>query len=572
MVQKSIVLGLAVLLVAVVCIFLGVFFGVERRSSSSPSYFSKAAVATDSGTCSEIGSEILQKGGSAVDASIASLLCVGLVNAHSMGIGGGLFLTIYDSSTGKMETIDARETAPMLATEGMFGSDALLARKGGLSIAVPGEIRGYGLAHKRHGRLPWKELFTPSIRLASEGFPVGGALARAIASNKDTILNDTALCEVFCDSSKTDILKENNKITFPKLAKTYEQLSVNGAEAFYNGTMAENIVNDIKAAGGIMTLKDLQDYTPILDEHPLNISLGPYTMGVPNAPSSGPILGLILNLLQGFGLTGASVSSPEQKALTYHRITESFRFAYAQRTRLGDPAFLNITELIRNITSDELANDIRRRITDNTTHPTSYYESEFTLPDNHGTAHLSVVAEDGSAVAATSTINHYFGSKVRSPSTGIILNNEMDDFSSPNITNYFEVPPSPNNYIRPGKRPMSSMCPAILLDKSNTVKMVVGAAGGTRITTATALVILNALFFEYDLKRSVAEPRLHNQLYPNVTLLEKGFDKGVMAGLEQRNHALEMRDKIADVQTVMRQGDRLYAESDPRKGGYSAGY
>uniref|UniRef100_A0A6Q2X781 Glutathione hydrolase n=1 Tax=Esox lucius TaxID=8010 RepID=A0A6Q2X781_ESOLU len=552
MVRKSIVVGLLVLLVAAVGTFVGVFFGVGNRSPSN-SYYS-AAVAADAGPCSEIGRDMLRNGGSAVDASIAALLCVGLMNAHSMGIGGGLFFTIYNATTGKVfETIDSRETAPANATEDMFGNSTDLATKGGLSIAVPGEIRGYELAYKRHGKLPWKNLFQPAIQLARKGFPVGRALASAISKNQKTITDDAALCEVFCNKVGA-ILRENDTITFTKLADTYETIANEGADAFYEGTLTENIVRDIQTAGGVITLDDLKNYKPLLDESPLRVNVGEYTMFVPNAPAGGPVLTLILNILAGYNLTSDSVSSTEKKVLTYHRIVEAFRFAYAKRSMLGDPQFLNISDFIGKMTSTYFAESLRHKITDDTTHHMNYYEPEYFVPENHGTAHLSVVAEDGSAVAVTSTINHFFGSKVMSRSTGILLNNEMDDFSE-------------------RKRPLSSMCPAILLKKGSEVKMVVGGSGGTKITTATAMVILNALFFNYDLKKAVADPRIHNQLSPNATMGEPGFDERVMAGLALKNHETEfLKATGAVVQAVMRKGGRLYAESDPRKWGYAAGY
>eukprot|EP00058_Branchiostoma_floridae_P026464 XP_002611955.1 hypothetical protein BRAFLDRAFT_91839 [Branchiostoma floridae] len=398
-----------------------------------------------------------------------------------------------------------------IATENMYQRNFTLSTLGGLAVAVPGEIRAFWEAHQRYGKLPWKDLFQPAIQLAEEGVCIAGSLAGAIEEKTVDMKRPwSGLCDVFCDENN-NVLGKNQIMKRPQLAETLRAVADGGADAFYTGDIARNLAKDIQDAGGIITEQDFRDYVAEVTS-PLNITLaGGLTVLSPPPPSSGAVLSLILNILDGYQFSPSSVDDTDNQILTYHRIVEAFKFAYAKRTELGDPNFVDIAELIRNMTSDDYAESLRRKITDDTTHDYRYYGPSFVLPEDGGTSHVSVLAPNGDAVSVTSTVNLFFGSKLRSRSTGVILNNLMDDFSSPNLTNYFGVPPSPANFIRPGKRMMSSMNPVVVVDGNGDVRLVTGASGGTKITTATAYVLMHHLWFGLDIGPAVETPRLHHQ-------------------------------------------------------------
>lgn len=535
--------------------------------------YDTAAVSADGEPCAQIATEILRKNGSAADAAVAGLFCVGVVNTQSMGLGGGFLLTYYERSSGKAYTLDAREVAPAAAYEDMYHGDGDLMQKGGLSVGVPGELRGYRELYTRFGgKLPWRDLLEPTIKLCEEGHNVNWHMARALKYNREELLNEPSM-SVFVDPNTGDVYKENDTLKRPQLAKTLRILQ-DDPDALYTGQLADKLAGDIQGFDGIVTAEDLRNYKPEWRDA-MNVSLqhGDLRMFSIMPPGSGLILGFILNILDEYGLTPESMDD-EHKVLTHHRITEAMKWAYAKRTELGDMNFVDVTELSKNLTSDDFAKGIQSQITDTKTfQDPGHYGAVTATRENHGTAHFSVLAPNGDAVSVTSTINLYFGAGIRSTQTGIVLNDEMDDFSAPNITNYFGVPPSPANFIRPGKRPLSSMCPAIFTDSQGDVRLVIGAAGGTKISSGVAWSSMNNLWLGDNIKEAIDARRIHHQLFPMTLSYEDGTLTEIVKGLEDIGHVTKKFSVGGSVVcAIARQNGKIYANSDFRKSGEVDGF
>lgn len=525
--------------------------------------FQKAAVCADAPVCAEIGKNILERNGSAVDAAIAALFCNGVVNMQSMGLGGGFLMTIYIRESKTAVTLDAREAAPLNATADMFKNENE-SKYSGRAIGVPGELRGYRAAHEKYGRLPWNELVEPTVELCERGYHMSGPQFEVL--NK--IRNDSNLRDWFFDANGK--FKPAGSLIKPKkLCDTLKIIAGSDGDELYNGTLSKMLLKDIQDLGGIITEEDLQSYTPKWrDPVSVDLNAGGHLYSIP-PPGSGLLLAFILNILDGYNFTRDSLADANKTVLTYHRIIEAFKFAYARRTELGDIDFVNITTLLQNLTSNDYARDIRGKILDNTTHLNPEdYGAVFFNKEDHGTAHISVLAPNGDAVSVTSTVNIFFGCGVTSQSTGIILNDVMDDFSSPNFPNYFNLPGSPNNAIEPGKRALSSMTPSIITDQNGDVRMVIGASGGTKITTAIALVVMRHLWFGDNIKEAVDAPRIHHQMYPMEINYEYGNLQQVISGLQKLGHnTTRYSERGSIVCALIVQNGTIIANSDYRKGG-----
>ncbi|TKY47618.1 Gamma-glutamyltranspeptidase 1 [Spatholobus suberectus] len=541
------------------------------------------AVATDDRRCSRIGMDVLREGGHAVDAAVAAALCLGVVSPASSGLGGGAFMLLRQAN-GVAKAFDMRETAPSLASKDMYAGNTTLKAKGGLSVAVPGELAGLHEAWKQHGKLPWKRLVKPAENLARRGFKISPYLRMQMDRTESDILKDKGLRSIFAPNG--ELLKAGDICYNKKLAETLRTISKFGPKAFYDGLIGLNLVKDVQNAGGILSMKDLKSYT-VKQKEPISTDvLGLKILGMP-PPSGGPPMVLLLNILAQYklpsGLSGA---------LGVHREIEALKHVFAVRMNLGDPDFVNITGVLSDMLSRRFAKVLKNDINDNKTFGPSHYGGRWNQIHDHGTSHLSIIDVQRNAISMTTTVNAYFGANILSPSTGIVLNNEMDDFSMPRNVSKDVPPPAPANFIMPGKRPLSSMSPTIAL-KDGKLKAVVGASGGVMIIAGTSEVLLNHFVKGMDPFSSVTAPRVYHELIPNVVNYENWttvsgdhfeLPANIREALKRKGHVLQSlaggticQFVVLDIFESSRKNKgigngKLVAVSDPRKGGFPAGY
>ncbi|XP_067130268.1 scoloptoxin SSD14-like isoform X2 [Centruroides vittatus] len=556
----------------------GSFDQLYKPSNSELGIYERAAISTDTKPCAAIGKDILKKNGNAVETAIATLVCMGAVNSHSMGLGGGFIMTIYDKKEDVVSVLDAREIAPEAASENMFNGDPTRSQMDGLAVAVPGELSGYEAAYNRYkGNLTWKELFTPTIELCRKGFEVTRHLAMALEETRDIVLNETTLRNVYFNNETGDLYKEGEIMTRLDLADTLEKIANSNSDILYGrGETQRKFLQDIANYGGIITENDMLKYTPVWRK-PTKISLNNgFTVYSAPPPGSGCLLSYMLNVLDGYNLTKeANWKNLDQISLTFHRALETFKFAYAQRMNLEQSDDHSVKQTVKNLQSKSYADQTRAKIYDTKTiHDPEYYGFKQYVKEDGGTGHLSVISPSGDAVSVTSSINLYFGAKFISSSTGIVLNNQMDDFSLPNITNYFGIPPSERNRIKPGRRPMSSMSPTIILDDKGETWLVIGGNGGSRITSGIALVTMQLLWLGQDVKEAIDMPRVHHQLFPDHIIYEKVFPKEILRKLQELGHETEENvGRMSVMMAIHRSKDgKLHANADYRKNGKTDGF
>ncbi len=536
-------------------------------------------VSADHPLASQAGAEMLRKGGNAVDAAVAAALAGGVVQPHSSGLGGGGFAIVVIPGKDPV-ALDFRELAPAAARAGMYLDDdgrVLAGRSdhGPLAVAVPGEARGLAALLRHHGSLEPEQVAAPAIRLARQGFPVGGALANACRRWSD-VRGKTIFPELFDGAGGPP--EEGSVVTRSRLAATLSVWVETGGEALNTGPLAAQLAMGLQEQGGLLTSADLEAYRPI-ERVPLVGRYRGWSLVTMPPPSSGGLVILqVLKVLEAWGPLGPSLHDPA----AVHRTIEALQHGFADRARwMGDPDFVDVP--VERLLSDQRIEAVRSAIRttgspslggDRTpgsclTLPSESYGLAFDPGQDGGTHHISVMDAQGMAVALTTTVNTSFGSGVVAEGSGVLLNDEMDDFvAAPGVPNVYGLVGNERNGIAPGKRPLSSMSPTVVLDASGQPVMVVGASGGPRIITGTLLVVQAILEAGLDGPAAVAAPRYHHQWIPDRVRVDLDFPDATRQALSTCGHLVEGPPPGSAVQVARRLPDgRFEGAGDPRKGG-----
>ena len=528
------------------------------------------AVACVSPVASQIGVNVLKRGGTSVDAAIAAAFALAVVYPEAGNIGGGGFMLVRTGG-GLMAALDYREAAPARSTAQMFldraGNVTAKSQIGHLAAGVPGTVAGMEAAHKRFGKRPWAELVAPAVKLARDGFVVSDYLAKSMHRGQDVLLRFDETRRVFMINDITP--KAGQVLKQPDLARTLERIQRQGARGFYTGPTAQAIAKDQAANGGLITTADLAAYKAKWRE-PVSFTYHGHRVYAMPPPSSGGVtLAQIMNILEPYDLKAMGWHS----ARHLHYMVEAERRAYTDRNEyLGDP------DQVRHMPIDILMSKeyaAKRRATIRDDKATTDAGRKPGLGEAEQTTHFSIVDRWGGAVSNTYTLNGNFGSGVTVPGTGILLNNEMDDFAAkPGTPNMFGLMQGARNAIAPNKRPLSSMTPAILLDPQGRLFMVIGAPGGSTIITTVMQVISNVIDFGFPLNWAIAAPRLHHQGQPDILYHEPfGLDPVTRTEIVRFGHQVAARGTIGDAQGILRRPDgRWEAFADPRRAGEAFGY
>ena len=516
---------------------------------------------------------ILKKGGNLMDAAVAASFAIAVERPHSSGLGGGGFMLYRDGRTKKVHALDFRERAPLAASERMFLDEKGEVVKdrsitGHLAVAAPSHVAAMIEAHRRFGRLPLRTVLAPAIELAEKGFPVYGNLAMVMNSERDKLALFPNSKRVFLRDDGTTY-KEGEIFAQPELAKTLKRIASNGRNGFYKGPVAKALLAEMAAGGGLITQKDLDAVKPRWLEPVKGDYRGNTVYGMPLPSSGGILVQEILNIIENDDVKALGFHSPT----AVHLMAAAMQQAFADRAAfLGDPAFVKAP--VPALTSKGYAALTRSLIQPGKARSADAVAGGNVQPFEKGdhieTTHISLMDSRGGMIALTQTINDWFGSGVVAGDTGITLNDTMDDFAAkPGAANMFGAVGSVANAVAPGKAPLSSMSPTLVLSTEGTPLMAVGAPGGTRIINCVAQTIVNTIDFDLPLFEAISRPRFHHQWHPDrIELEQAGLPDATESSLREMGYTLAKDGVPCRVMAVTLEGKHLHAVSDPR--GYGA--